>query len=64
MKDTDYRSSVSSYERGSNSSESDSVDNSYFNSDSYYFGSSTDAYDIRYTDDCHLTYGKQYEEDR
>ena len=28
-----------------------------------YYGSSTDAYDIRYTDDCHMTYGKQYDEE-
>ena len=27
-----------------------------------FYGSSSDAYDIRYADDSHQTYGKQYEE--
>lgn len=28
--------------------------------DRTYYGSSTDPYDVRYADDPHLTYGKQY----
>lgn len=41
----------------------ETVTNSYFESDSYYYATSTDAFDIRYSNDCHQTYGKQYDDD-
>lgn len=28
-----------------------------------YYGSTTDAYDVRYADDPHKTYGKQYDDE-
>lgn len=51
----------------SNSTSRSSIGSSYFadqnrggyNSSPYY-GTSSDAYDVRYADDTHQTYGKQY----
>lgn len=54
----------------SNTASRNNIGSSYFadqnrggyNSSPYY-GSSSDAYDVRYADDTHKTYGKQYKED-